>query len=101
MLAQSAFSAAVGVMVVVHVVAAAEPLTKICALIARQIGMPEIVVAIRIRRAPRIDVVPRGFNAIVESTVPRLRPVALRFVRRPGARRRRTFLSMNGQRRSS
>ena len=87
---------AVRVMLVVHVIAAAESLTEIGALLPRPVRMPEVVVAIGVGRPSRVNVMSCRFNTIMEATVPRLRPVALRFIRRPGTRGR-PLLRMNGQ----
>lgn len=81
-------------MVVGHVVAAAEPFAKISAFIAGQIRVTELVVAVRIGRPMGVDVVARGFNAIVETAVPCMRPAALRLHWLPASW---SFLGMNGE----
>jgi hypothetical protein len=88
-------------MVVIHVITAPEAFAEVGALIVGQIGVAEIVVAVGIGGTVSINVVTSGFDSIMETTVPRLRPVSFRFLRRPRAWRRRTFLRMNGQRRSA
>jgi hypothetical protein len=72
-------------MVVDHTVAAAKALAKVCALIAWTIRTAEVVVAIRIGWPMGIDVVARSFNAVVETTVPCVRPATFRLVRLPGS----------------
>lgn len=88
-------------MLINHVVAATESFAKIFALISRQVGMTERIVTIRIGGPSGIDVVPRRFDAIVEATMPCVRPVAIWLYRLPDPLWRRTVLRMNGQRRST
>jgi hypothetical protein len=84
-------------MVVHHVVATTKALAKIFARIARQVRVAEVVVAVRIRRTAGVDVMPCGFDAIVEAAVPCVRPGTLRLDGLPGSWRGRAFLSMNGE----
>ena len=84
------------VMVVDHFVATAEPLAEVPALIAWQIGMTELIVAVRIGWTTSIDIVACCFIAIVETAVPCMRPAAFRLVRLPGSWRR-AFLCVNGE----
>jgi hypothetical protein len=56
--------------VVGHVVAAAESFAKVSSLVSRQIRVTELVVAFRIGGPMGVDIVARGFNAIVETAVP-------------------------------
>jgi hypothetical protein len=74
---------AVHEMVIFHPVAATEALAKVGTLIARQIGMAEFVVVIRVGLPMRIDIVPGRVNAIAKPAMPCVGPGALGLHRFP------------------
>lgn len=73
-----------------HAISVTEAIAEILALVARQVGMTELIVVIGVRRAMSIDVMTRRVNSIPEAAVPGVGPLALRFLRLPAA-----FLSVN------
>ncbi len=84
-------------MVIGHVVAAAEALAKILALVAGKVRVAEVVVTVRIRLATCVDVVARGFNTVAETAVPCMGPGAIGLDGLPGSWRGWAFLRVNGE----
>jgi hypothetical protein len=87
--------------VVNHPIAATEALTKILALVAGKVRVTEVVVTVRIGLATSVDVVACGLDAIMEATVPCVRPGPFGLNRLPGSGWGRALLRMDGERGSA